>query len=320
MQGLRVIGKWLIITAGWLGILAVCVAFIARLVPSSHWTLLGLAASWPLFVIGAVIPLVIFALARRWRSFSISLIVFLVACGTQAPLFLRDAPADEPTDIVVMQSNMFFGQANADELMASVREASVDVLTVNELTPEAVQKLTLSGILKILPYHYTAEAASATGTGIWSKYPLSEQTQYPGFALHTLSVRVELPSGQRPLVLAVHPVAPMGEVSTLWASELSRLKKLLISVLPQDIPVIVSGDFNSTYDHKLYRNLLVDGYRDVGEQAGSGVVPTWKQASILSLLFSIDHIIVRGGQGQSFDSIKVSGTDHRAVVGRLAIH
>ncbi|WP_459963564.1 endonuclease/exonuclease/phosphatase family protein [Nocardia sp. IFM 10818] len=89
--------------------------------------------------------------------------------------------------------------------------------------------------------------------------------------------------------------------------------------------VIVGGDFNATYDHAPYRDLLRGRYADSAELLGVGALPTWPDGDSMGALtdsgpfIGIDRVLVAGGHATEIRSITIPGTDHRAVVARLRL-
>ena len=90
--------------------------------------------------------------------------------------------------------------------------------------------------------------------------------------------------------------------------------------------MIVGADFNSTYDHRQYRELLENSAQtgaprlvDAAEYVGAGVVPTFPAGRIVPPLLAIDRILARGPVPVSFERFELPGSDHLGVVGNLAI-
>lgn len=59
----------------------------------------------------------------------------------------------------------------------------------------------------------------------------------------------------------------------VWTAELSTLRNALDAAAAEET-VIVSGDFNTTFTHKQFRDLLDVGYSDAADQLGVGIVRT----------------------------------------------
>ncbi|MEU4311340.1 endonuclease/exonuclease/phosphatase family protein [Nocardia sp. NPDC024068] len=256
---------------------------------------------------------------RRWGGAGAAAIVLATAVWTQAPLYAGTAgAADTPGGhaIIVMQANLLFDGADSRTLVDEVRARNVTVLTVNELTPAAIADLERAGLDGELPYRHLSPGRTATGTGIWSAYPLSDTVEYDGFVLNQLSATATIPGTGPVSVYAFHPVPPVYGIRE-WADELSRLRDIL-GRAPADRPAVAGGDFNATYDHAQYRALLSGRFADAAAQAGAGHLFTYPTDKRWPPLVGIDHILVAGGRAVAVETAGLPGADHRALV--AAIH
>ena len=71
--------------------------------------------------------------------------------------------------------------------------------------------------------------------------------------------------GSPVFVAAVHAVSPYPDDTARWSAELDELADWLGEL---DGPAVVAGDFNATFDHPQFRDVLATGYRDAAEQVG----------------------------------------------------
>ncbi|MGW0044233.1 endonuclease/exonuclease/phosphatase family protein [Rhodococcus sp. NPDC003348] len=281
------------------------------------------AASAAPYLMWAAVPAVAVSLVARHRLGAVvAATAVAAAVWTQAPLYIGAAhPGADSGELTVMQANIEFGKADPDAVAAQVRSRGVDVLTVDELTVAAVDGLTAAGLDELLPHRYLRPAATgADGTGIWSRYPLSEQVQHPGFAMAALSARVAVPGDRSVTVLAAHPLPPWPRQQTpIWADELARLGGILDGLRADADTVLMAADFNATWDHTQFRALLGDGVRDAAEQAGAGVLRTYPADRWWPPLLSIDRILVSGATATAVDAVDLAGSDHRGIVARIVM-
>ena len=146
-------------------------------------TVVTLLASFsPLFVVLAVFAAAVSAAARFWPAVLAALIVVVVGVAAQLPLFLGGPPAaaaDVPK-IKLLQANIRLGEADPQALVSRVRSDRVDVLTVAELTPEAVDRLAAAGLERALPFSYLRPREGGGGEGIYARYPLRDTELLPG--------------------------------------------------------------------------------------------------------------------------------------------
>ncbi|MFD4180124.1 endonuclease/exonuclease/phosphatase family protein [Rhodococcus sp. NPDC058514] len=314
--------RWLtraLVVPAWLAVLAAAIGVAAHYLDSTATALVVLASFAPFLMACGVVGLLALAGTRRWVSAGIATVVLTAAAWTQLPLYVGDRAVDSAaSDLTVMQANIFFGNSDLEGIVDQVRSGQVDVLTVNELTPAAVPQLGAAGLDEVLPFRYLRPMELGGGTGIWSRYPLAEETEHLGFVLNMLSARVQPPEERSFVVVAAHPLPPVPRPQTdTWASELGKVREILQRLRAGGKPVIVGADFNATYDHAQFRALIGDGYRDAAEQSGAGVLRTYPADRWWPPLLAIDHVLVSGVSAVSAEAVELPGSDHRGVVAEI---
>ncbi|TCN56879.1 endonuclease/exonuclease/phosphatase (EEP) superfamily protein YafD [Rhodococcus sp. SMB37] len=273
------------------------------------------AASY--MMIGSVLGAVVFALLRYRVATAVALLIVVAAVWIQAPRYVGESAGGGGDVLTVMQANVLFGEADPATVVSEVEERRVDLLTVSELTPEAVDAFAREGLDRVLPYHFMVPEPGAAGTGIWSRFPLSDEVEYDGFVMNQVSATAEVPGTGPVAVYAFHPVPPVYDTQ-VWADELSRLHGILESA-PASGPVVAGADFNATYDHAQYRAMLTGRLRDTAEQVGAGLLFTYPTDKRIPPLVGIDQILVAGGRATSVETVTLPGSDHRAVVAQIQL-
>ncbi|MGW4533017.1 endonuclease/exonuclease/phosphatase family protein [Nocardia sp. NPDC004340] len=308
--------RWVLPVLGWL-LLAAGVAGIGLHYNSRVWEPAVLAASFASYLmVCALVAVLVLGLARRWVSAAVAVLVSATALWSQAPMLWPDGSAPPGTDLVMMQSNLLFGHGSAAAVVRAVREREVEVLTVEELTPELLSKLDAAGLADLLPHRFTAPSSSAgQGTGIFSRYPLEDGVKFDGFWLNNLRATMIHPGRGPVTVFALHPIPPTLNAG-VWAHELGRIRDILDQTTGQ---VVAGGDFNSTYDHAAYRNLVSGRYADSAELLGVGALPTWPTDRRWGPVIGIDRILIAQGHAVALSSYTIPDTDHRAVIARLRL-
>jgi endonuclease/exonuclease/phosphatase (EEP) superfamily protein YafD len=148
---------------------------------------------------------------------------------------------------------------------------------------------------------------------MWSRYPLSDQHNLPGYQLGVLTATVATP-GPDATFVAVHLLPPYPYASDEWRTELGHLHAAL-GRLPDRGPVLVAGDFNATTDHAQFRALLDHGYVDAADQTGAGYLPTYPNDRWYGPIIGIDHVLTRGSVvPDDVQTLGLSGSDHRALL------
>ncbi|MBF6338952.1 endonuclease/exonuclease/phosphatase family protein [Nocardia abscessus] len=302
----------------WIAALAGAVGVALHFNGSSSRTLVLAASGAPYLMISAFVAAVAFAAMRHWSGAGVAIVVVAIAAWTQAPLYVGRSGAEDGRLVTVMQANLLFDGADPKALVDEVRTRNIGVLTVNELTPAAVEDLGRAGLDRLLPYRFVSPGRTATGTGIWSSYPLSETEEYDGFVLNQISATADIPGTGPVTVYAFHPVPPVFG-TPVWADELSRLHDIL-ERSPADRPAIVGGDFNATYDHRQFRAMLSGRFGDAAEQAGAGHLVTYPTDKRWPALVGIDHILVAGGRAVAVETVRLPGADHHALAARVHLN
>lgn len=309
------------IVLGAIFVTAALVAVASHVVDSSRQSVLvaGALARVPLFA--SVPGAVLLTLGLGPVGAAIGVAAVVAAACTQVPLRrhrFRTRPV-AGTPFTVLHANILLGKADTDALLSLVDRYEPDVLTVVELTQAAHDRLIDKGLLERLPQAFVSTAAGGDGTGIYSRHPIDDQRRHDGYVTELLSTRVHVPGGPSPLVFAVHPVPPWPRDPEAWVRELASIGQLLAKIPHDDGPVVVAGDFNATYDHKRYRNLLEDGYRDAAIEVGAGHLATYHAAMRIPALIAIDHVLVRDASVTDVGVVDLPGSDHRGIRASLLL-
>ena len=267
------------------------------------------------------------AIACRRRALSIVGVFLLIATTVvQLSWYFTGSPTrlQGATEVRVLASNLRHGRADPAQFVAlATRDA--DLISVVELTPEAVDSFTQAGIDTAFPYSFLQPGPGAGGIGIWSRYPVTPMTA-PGHRGVTMpAARVQIPGLQsEPILASVHVMSPLaGDQNTIadWNRGMAGAKAQLDNFAREAGPaaVIIGGDYNSTSNMRQFRDLLSNGYRDAVEQTGSGFGPTFKADIALPPVITIDHILTRNAAVSSVQTITIKGSDHRALLARIQL-
>jgi endonuclease/exonuclease/phosphatase (EEP) superfamily protein YafD len=226
------------------------------------------------------------------------------------------APPADGVPVVVMTGNLTLGVADPQSVVAAVRDHDVAVLMLQELTPEAHAALRAAGLDELLPSSVTAVNGGANGTGVWSRTPLTQLVAPGGFG-HPPTIATTRLAGQDVTVASVHPVSPFPADAAAWSVEMELLADWLGTTAG---PTIVGGDFNATFDHRQFRDLLDAGFHDAVEQSGAGYVPTYPVGRRYPPLISIDHVLTRGAiVATEASAVDLAGSDHRGLLATVVV-
>lgn len=300
---------WCAAAAGLTGLMLHFVAWRQR------WLVLA-ASGASYLMVGAVIGLVCFLIARGWRSAGVAAVLVGVVLWTAVPVFVPAGRAAGGPEVSVMQSNLLFGGADPDAVVRAVRDERIDVLTVNELTNAAVDRLAAAGLDAVLPHRYVEPTADGGGgTGLYSRYPLRDTKKYAGFILNQVSATMVHPDRGPVTIFAFHPIPPPMNFAD-WLTEMRRIREILDA---HQGPAIVGADFNATRDHAAYRELLHGRFESAAEQTGAGLLLTFPDDKRWGPIIGIDHVLLADARAEEIRTVRVPRSDHRALVARVRL-
>jgi endonuclease/exonuclease/phosphatase (EEP) superfamily protein YafD len=267
----------------------------------------------------AVAPAVALALGlgrRKGPAVTAALAAVALTVVVRPRAARRRQPAASGPTLRVLTVNLLCGRADAEVVVALVRRTGADVLFLQELTEDAVNRLKKAGLGDLMPQEVTELRGGPRGSGIYSRFPLSERPPLaPVHAAQPTAV-LELPGGEAVEVGCVHPHPPKPP----WSRGVARWRReLAVLPPPGEVPLVLAGDFNATLDHALFRSVLRLGYADAALQAGNALAPTWGPAGRLALI-TIDHVLVDRRCAVLASSVHaVPGSDHRAVFAEVRL-
>ena len=226
----------------------------------------------------------------------------------------------------LMTLNTRNGQADAAQIVQTVREQHVEVLALQELNSSMISRLNEAGIRELLPYSVVANTSSSDNggvNGLWSAAPMSERTGdlIPIEASSIPAASIDF-DGTVIRFGSVHPFSPRPSNQGLWDRGLGSISQLR----EDDHTFVLMGDFNATWDHASFRYLLGGRFVDAGENAGEWFHMTYpankKLFSVIPVpaAVEIDHIVHdRGVVVGDLDAVTIAGSDHKALLGTLEV-
>jgi endonuclease/exonuclease/phosphatase family metal-dependent hydrolase len=283
-----------------------------RVVPAMAFT--------PLALLSSVVPLVVVLALRRWAVLALWAVVagaLLIAVLPRA-LAGPNPPMSGGIALRVMTANLYQGRADPATIVALVREHRVDVLSLQELTPEEVAKLDAAGLRRLLPYRDVDARGGASGTGLFASRPLRRLPQINALGLMAEPRALVRVDGAPPVEIeAVHPPPPLHAQVGVWQRMLRE-----IPAVERTRPTlrIVAGDFNATLDHRELRRVLDRGFVDAADATGEGLRTTWPAGRRLPPEITIDHVLIDPRIAARALSVHtVPRSDHRAVIATLEL-
>jgi len=322
MPRLKHFGGTLLTVLLWAG-LAVAVPLVGvRWVDSSAGPVAVLQSLVPLTGVLVAVLVVVAAVTRRWSPTAAAGALLAVCITISVPSLFGDTVAPGRADLVVMSANLEYGGADAQSLVIAAREHRVDVLVLIEVTPSSLARLRVAGLDTLLPGSAGESTQGAGGTIIRSRVPMTlvqpGLDQVSPHAFDEPVVSIHRSTGDV-VLRAVHSLPPGLSGAADWRSGLARLQSWR-ERQPPDRPVVMAGDFNSSWGHPGFRQ-VAETMTDAHHAAGQGWVQTWPQGRRLIRPFiQLDHVLVRGLGVVDAGVVQLPGTDHAAVWARLSPH
>ncbi|PJM74273.1 endonuclease [Bifidobacterium primatium] len=286
----------------------------------------NIVAATPWFGLVAAVALLFAVLGRRRVLTALAVACLVLVSYWQAPFFANSVRGESSSSpsvssearLRVMTCNVYKGRADAAQIVKLVREQKVQVLTLQETTADFVNRLDEAGIAKYLPYAKTASADGVYGNGVWSARPLANavRDEVQSSASQMPAGTVSLGGGKTLRFVSVHTTAPVAGYWNQWKRSLDELAAMKDA---RGGTYVFMGDFNATYDHAPFRNILGDRFADAARSAGHGLTFTWPaDRSPLPRMFGIDHIVMdRGVSASGLEVRHIEGTDHAALLATL---
>jgi endonuclease/exonuclease/phosphatase family metal-dependent hydrolase len=311
-----------------------------RLLGIERGPLVQLLAFTPYVAAASLLPVALALALRRWWPAGVAAVTAVALIAVVAPRAFGGAADAEGPALRVLTANLLAGAGDAETLVRLVRDNGVDVLAVQEFTPEAAARLDAHGLATLMPHRQLNPVVGTSGSGLYSRFPLTGGgvRRNPGGFTQAYAT-LTAPGAAPATVESVHPMAPYAlEKLRDWKRDLDGQPRAT-----PDGPVrVLAGDFNATLDHAPLRRLLASGYRDAADAAGAGLTGTWgpylpdrshssdRVPAIRRMAaritgdrippVTIDHVLVDRRVGvRDVSVLRLPGSDHRPVYAELVL-
>ncbi|RKN49393.1 endonuclease/exonuclease/phosphatase family protein [Micromonospora endolithica] len=293
-----------------------------RLLGLDRGPLVQALAFTPYAALASLTPLVLaVALRRRWPAV-VAAVTATVLVALVAPRALADRqPAVAGPTVRLLTANLLAGAADARAVVDLVRRHRVDVLTVQEFTPDAQVQLDRLGLAELLPHRQLHPRVGTVGSGLYARFPVGDggvRHNRGGWGFDQAYGTLAVPDAPPVRVESAHPSAPYAiDQVGHWRADLAAQPP----ATPDGPLRILAGDFNATLDHAPLRALLGTGYVDAADAVGAGLVGTWGPYDGDPIPpVTIDHVLVdRRIAVRAVSVHPVRGSDHRAVLAEVTL-
>ena len=307
----------MLVMTGWITVVAIAALLMTQY---ANWTstreVVALQALTP-YIVFTAFPIAALALVvRRWSLAGAAgaiAVVFVTLCWPL--LFPTSQPAVSAgaTPLRVFHGNLLCSNPRPEDIPDALAALDADVLAFTEYTAEHSSIILASPVAHQYPYRIEYPKPGAGGSAIWSRYPLSE-IDTPDSRFRSSAAVVDSP--EQVTLFVVHPPSPMASLGE-WRDELGRLATLGHA----DAPVMMIGDFNATYWHPEFRDVLDAGWRDAHHVTGSGFSNSWPtDIRPMPTFVRIDRALVNDALVvTNVDDIDIPGSDHRGLLVDVAV-
>ncbi|MFY1700863.1 endonuclease/exonuclease/phosphatase family protein [Micromonospora sp. WMMA1923] len=295
---------------------------VVRLLGAERGPLVQLVAFTPYLVLWSVVPLLLALALRRRGPAVVAAVTALAVTALVAPRAVGTAqPATTGPTLRILTANVLAGAGDAQRLVDLVRADEVDILVMQEFTPDLAAELDRRGLAGLLPHRQSNPQVGTVGSALYARLPVTDggiRHNRGGWGFSQAYGTVTLPGAPPVRVESAHPSAPyaIDQVGP-WRADLAAQPP----ATPDGMLQILAGDFNATLDHAPLRALLDTGYADAADAVGAGLVGTWgPYDGDLIPPVVIDHVLVdRRIAVRSVEVHAVGGSDHRAVLAELRL-
>jgi len=274
-------------------------------------------------------------LTKRRRAAALAVLLsclFALAWGSAPLVPARPSPAAgaatgagpgtlirQGSSLTLLTHNVYVLNRQQDALLAWLTAGPADVVALQEVNPRLIERLRRAE--DGYPWRMIAEDEFISGRwrsseaiAILSRYPIVDERRLEPWAKgwQTAFVRLELPDGVRPWIVAVHAPSPLyADNQPIRDLILQHLAPVVAALEP---PVIVLGDFNATPFTPAFRAFVAAA----GLSTDQGLPATYPaRAGALGL--AIDHVLVRGADLLRLQALPGRGSDHRALTATVVL-
>lgn len=306
---------WLLLA----GLLSLCALHLVQDL-SRDWLIWALATTpWSLLV---SVPLLLAGVATRRRLLALLCLAPLACWGVWALPELwpvASTGAHRPPVLRLFDANISQSNHQPREIAGEIRRDHPTVVTLEEMTPQALAYLRHSGVLAGYRWHIADPRPGPAGEGLWSKVPLTGPLTWDNETQAEIGATLHPAGGPAIHVAVVHEYAPSGShyAPLVWRTQLAAIRQHLAHMAR---PLLVAGDFNATSDMRPFQRILRLGLSDTAVERGDGWEMTWpNNVRPLPCFFRIDHVLVsRQLVPASYRLGDGGGSDHRSLLVSIA--
>lgn len=263
---------------------------------------------WHYFMAAAPLTLITL-LMRRTKLAALALVVTVINGLHLLPFVtpsLEASPSDATT-VRLMMANTLYGNPNPDMLIEAVLKTSPDIVVLVEMN--RINHFTMGALWERYAY---VQSDPQYQTVILSRYPLENGRFIDYGSGHRSQAYAEITVQGRSFgVLGIHPTTPMNNDRWGWRNE--ELQKTAAFAREQQLPIIVTGDFNVSSFSPNFTHFLKEGELTDG-RVGQGLNRSWP-TFMPAAKIPIDHFVSSPAINViSLETGPHTGSDHLPLV------
>ena len=221
----------------------------------------------------------------------------------------RPAPIADAVGLRVASINLLYSNPRISDVADELTALDPDVVLFIEFTAEHRSALLDDRIAAQYPYRIDRHGADAGGMALWSRFPITDNGRIDTES-RTIDASLDGPDGPFRL-LGVHPPTPISSHGG-WTRSLHQIGALVDASTD---PTLVVGDFNATYWHPAFRDLLRHGLTDAHIASGRGFSTSWPTDEAVPAFVRLDHALTAHGLvSTDVVDFRPPGSDHAAFV------
>ena len=310
------------IAVTWIAVMAMGAVVAARFWSwDTRVSFVALNAVLPIVLLPAWAALLVAALTRRKALALASAVVVAAHVLVVAPELTARSPvpawAHGAPTVRMMTANVLVGSGDATSIAAEVRRHEPDVVVLLE-SPVDLAAAVLAGDLgPRYPFRFQVDRHDPFALTILSTRPLEVPEVVANSGRPVAVVTGVVVGGARVRIIAVHAIAPAGWGRPVWIRDVELIRR----AAQGSGPTVVLGDFNATWNHRAFRELLADGFEDAAAARGRPFDMTWPRSGLPAPpVMRLDHILTgKGAVATWVRAGDIAGSDHRYVVGDVAV-
>ncbi len=258
---------------------------------------------------------VVAATAGLKRSLALALTAAVVGSATLVLAFPIAFPASQPspradaTELRAASINLLFSNPVVADVADDLADRDLDVVVFIEYTVEHADTLLIHPLADRFPYKINRDGVFGGGMAMWSRFPIEENDPEEPID-RTIDATLKGPDGDV-FVLAVHPPTPIHDLDG-WRHDLGLFGEVADAA---DDPTLVIGDFNASWWHPAFRDLLDRDLFDAHMANGRGWSTSWPTDEPVPPFVRLDHALTGNGLvSTGVTDFRIPGSDHEGFV------